>query len=127
MKKNPLPSISDAEWEVMKVLWEQHPLTAAEIIERLSDHHWKPKTVKTLISRLVQKKAIDFHKRSRAYAYYPIVDQKACIREESRSFLNRIYGGSLKPMLVHFLEDEQLSEDEIKELKQLLEQRIQQQ
>lgn len=119
--KEQVPSISDSEWEVMKVLWENHPLTANEIIDALADTKWKPKTIKTLISRLLKKKAIDFEKINRAYAYYPIVDKKACIRAENHSFLQRIYGGSLKPMIAHFLEDERLSKEEIEELKDLLE------
>jgi BlaI family transcriptional regulator, penicillinase repressor len=119
-----LPNISDAEWDVMRMVWQASPLTAAEIIERLSESKsWKPKTVKTLISRLVQKEALGCHKDSREYSYYPLVAENECVQAESRSFLNRIYGGSLKPMMVHFLENEKLSVEDIQELKALLQEK----
>lgn len=69
-----LPKISEAEWDVMKVLWQFSPQTAAGIIENLGrNKRWKPKTVKTLISRLVAKKALGFHTENRSYRYYPLV------------------------------------------------------
>jgi BlaI family transcriptional regulator, penicillinase repressor len=119
-----VPHISDAEWDVMKIAWQNSPLTSAEIIERLSgSKSWKPKTVKTLISRLVQKQALGFSKDYREYTYFPLVSENDCIQAESRSFLNRIYGGSLKPMMVHFLENEKLSSEDIRELKALLQEK----
>jgi len=117
----PIPHISDAEWDVMRIVWEKSPLTSAEIVARLSgSKSWKPKTVKTLISRLVQKQALGSSKDNREYTYYPLVSEMECIKEESRSFLTRIYGGALKPMMVHFLENEQLSPEDIRDLKALL-------
>lgn len=119
-----LPKISDAEWEIMNIVWQSAPLTAAEIIERTDkSRNWSPKTVKTLIHRLVQKKAIGVERDRKIYRYFPLVDREACVRAESRSFLKRIYGGALKPMLVHFLEEERLSEEEIRELKKLLDEK----
>jgi BlaI family penicillinase repressor len=119
-----LPNISDAEWDVMRIVWKASPLTAAEIIESLSGNKsWKPKTVKTLIGRLVQKEALGCHKENREYTYYPLVAENECVQAESRSFLNRIYGGSLKPMMVHFLENEKLSAQDIQELKALLQEK----
>jgi BlaI family penicillinase repressor len=119
-----LPNISDAEWEVMRTVWQASPQTAAEIINHLSGNQaWKPKTVKTLISRLVQKEALGCHKTNREYTYYPLVTENECVQAESRSFLKRIYGGSLKPMMVHFLENEKLSAQDIQELKALLQEK----
>jgi len=119
-----LPSISDAEWEVMRVIWLTSPLTANEIIDHLSGSKaWKPKTVKTLISRLVQKQALGCHKDNREYTYFPLVSEDECINAESRTFLNRIFGGSLKPMMVHFLDSKKLSAEEIQELKALLQEK----
>lgn len=117
-----LPKISDSEWEVMKVVWAKAPVTATEIIERLKGRQtWKPKTVKTLIARLVQKKALSHtQKEGREYYYTPVHEEKEYVRAESRSFLQRIYGGSIKPMLVHYLENEPLTDEDIRELKQLL-------
>jgi len=118
------PNISDAEWDIMRVVWHESPLTAANIIARLSDSRsWKPKTVKTLIGRLVQKNALGFHKDGREYAYYPLVNEDECVREAGRTFLDRIYGGALKPMMVHFLESDKLSSEDIRELKALLQEK----
>ena len=122
MKK--IPRISESEWQVMRVLWVKAPRTANEVVEALSGTTtWKPKTIKTLINRLVNKKALGFKKKGRAYDYYPLVDEPACVKAESRSFLRRVYGGALTPMLAHFLEDADLSPDEIEELRRILDER----
>ncbi|WP_276353890.1 BlaI/MecI/CopY family transcriptional regulator [Cohnella caldifontis] len=115
------PRISEAEWEIMKVLWKQSPLAAQEIIERLeSRSDWKPKTVKALIGRLVQKKAVRYETAGKMYLYSPACTEEECRRQERQSFLQRIYDGAAKPMLVHFLEDESLSPSDIEELRRLL-------
>ncbi|GBG10778.1 transcriptional regulator [Paenibacillus sp. MY03] len=120
-----LPHISDAEWDVMKIVWQAAPLTAAEIIERLSGSKpWKPKTTKTLIGRLVQKQALGCNKDNREYLYFPLVSEDECVQAESHSFLQRIFGGSLKPMMAHFLETEKLSSEDIRELKELLQKKV---
>jgi BlaI family penicillinase repressor len=107
MKDN--PGISEAEWEVMKALWSKAPSTANEVVQFLETNTgWKPNTIKTLISRLVKKKAVGFKEEGRSYLYYPLVSEAECRKAESRSFLNKIYGGSLKPMLVNFLTEEKL-------------------
>jgi BlaI family penicillinase repressor len=117
------PRISETEWEVMMVCWERSPLAAQEIIETLSARgDWHPKTVKTLLNRLVKKRALGFKKDGRAYLYHPLVAQRECVSAESRSFLDRVFGGSLKPMLAHFVENRKLSAAEISELKELLKQ-----
>lgn len=118
------PSISAAEWEVMKTLWSQYPLTSQEIIDQLSEPmEWSPKTVKTLLNRLLKKGAIQFKAEGRTYYYSPLVTENDCIRAERKTFLQRIYGGALSPMLAHFIQDEQLTEEEIDELKKLLEEK----
>lgn len=118
-----IPNISETEWEVMKVVWAEGPLSAAEIIATLStsDPTWHPKTAKTLLNRLVKKKALGYEKHGRAYLYRPLVREADCALAESESFLDRVFGGSLKPMLAHLVERKRLSEAEIRELKQLLE------
>ena len=122
MKK--LPKISEAEWMVMSVLWAKSPLTANEVVERLSGKtHWKPKTVKTLIDRLVKKGAVKFEKEGRRHKYSPAVGRAECVATERKSFLKRVYGGTMKPMLAAFLEDADLSADDIAELKEILEQK----
>lgn len=119
-----IPRISETEWEVMKVAWAKAPCTASEIIDALSaeDPTWHPKTAKTLLNRLVKKRALGFKKEGRAYVYRPLVGESACIEAESDSFLERVFGGSLQPMLAHFVEHRKLSAKEIAELKRLLEQ-----
>jgi BlaI family penicillinase repressor len=119
-----LPRISDAEWTVMKVLWTKAPLTANEVAEILEpDTHWNPRTIKTLLNRLVKKKALGFQEDGRRYLYHPLVDEAACVREESRSFLQRVYGGALKPMLAALIAEEELSPEEIDELRRILDEK----
>ncbi|GJM74659.1 transcriptional regulator [Paenibacillus macerans] len=108
----------------MKVFWQSSPASANDVIEALSDDKdWKPATVKTLINRLLKKKALGFHKEGKTYLYSPLVTEEECIRAESKSFLKRLYGGALKPMFVQFLKEERLTEEEIKELKQILDEK----
>lgn len=116
-----VPQISDAEWEVMKVLWAKTPRTANEVIEALEDQtDWKPKTVRTLLNRLTQKQAISYSQENKVYAYFPLVTEDECVRYETESFLKRIYGGAFKPMLVNFLKEDKLTAEDIKELKSIL-------
>ncbi len=118
---NRKPRISDTEWEVMKIVWAKSPLPAQDIIDALSARDdWHPKTVKTLLSRLVKKGALGFRKEGRAYLYRPMVTESECVAAESDSFLDRVFGGSLKPLLAHFAETRKLSPAEISELKRLL-------
>ena len=122
MKK--LPKISESEWLVMRVLWSNGSLTANEVVKALSGKtKWKPKTIKTLITRLMKKGAVKFEKEGRKYRYYPAVSEAECVRMERRSFVRRVYGGTTKPMLAAFLEDAKLSAEDISELRKILEQK----
>ena len=122
MKK--LPKISESEWLIMQVLWSRGELTANEVVEELVGRtKWKPKTVKTLINRLLKKGAVKFQKEGRKYRYYPAVSQAECVSTESRSFIQRVYGGAARPMLAAFLDDAELSVEDIAELKKILEQK----
>jgi len=119
MKKT--PGISEAEWEVMKVLWKKSPLTANDIVKILSkETSWKRETIRTLINRLVKKKALNFKKQSRRYLYFPLISESDCIMEETKSFLERVHGGSIEPMLAAFVKNEKLSPEKITRLKQIL-------
>jgi BlaI family penicillinase repressor len=117
-----IPRISETEWEIMKVVWTRGPCSAGQIFEALThrDATWHPKTVKAFLSRLVRKKALGFKKDGRAYLYRPLVEEKQCVDAASESFLERVFGGSLKPMLAHFIEHKKLSEEEIRELRRVL-------
>jgi BlaI family transcriptional regulator, penicillinase repressor len=113
--------ISDAEWLVMQVVWKSSPLTAAQVVEELSAKtKWKPKTVMTLLNRLVKKGVLGFEKKGRAFHYYSLIEQNECVKAENRSFIQRVYGGALKPVLVDFLEDADLSKEDVEELKRIL-------
>lgn len=116
------PKITDTEWEIMRVIWARHPLTAFEIIEQLVAHDaaWHPKTARTLLARLVKKGALHYEARGRVYFYEPLVTERDCITTASESFLDRVFGGSLQPMLAHFVEQRSLSEQDLAELRQLL-------
>ncbi|MBA7639758.1 Penicillinase repressor [subsurface metagenome] len=119
-----LPKISESEWLVMRVLWSKGQLTANEVVKELTGKtKWKPKTIKTLITRLMKKGAVRFEKEGRKYRYYPAVSEAECVRMERRSFVRRVYGGTTKPMLAAFLEDAKLSAEDISELRKILEQK----
>ncbi|MBL7152545.1 MAG: BlaI/MecI/CopY family transcriptional regulator [Phycisphaerae bacterium] len=119
-----MPRISESEWLVMRVLWSKGAVTANEVVEQLAgETQWKPKTVKTLINRLVKKGAIRFDREGRQYRYHPATGEAECVRKERLSFVQRVYGGTTKPMLAAFLEDAQLSPEDIAELKTILEEK----
>ena len=119
MKK--IPGISEAEHQVMKVIWRDNPIVASEIINVLTDKtDWKPKTIKTLINRLLTKGVIGYEKTGRKYVYYPIVEEEDFIKTESRMFLKRIFGGAMKPMLVSMVENEDLTLDDLDELRKYI-------
>ena len=115
------PKISDAEWQVMGVLWEKSPMTVKEIIEILSGKTtWKSETIRTLINRLAKKEAISFEKNGRQHYFYPVVSQEECVKADADSFLARAGGAMLKPILASFIEKEKLSAEEIAELQRIL-------
>ena len=120
MGKN-IPSISESEWEIMNVLWDKAPQTANDIILSLQEStDWKPKTIRTLLDRLVQKDVVGVNKDQRVYTFYPLYSQEECQRAETESFINRIYGGTMKSMLVQFIHEDTLSDDDINELRTIL-------
>ena len=120
-RKTALPQISDAEWVVMKVIWNQGPLTTSLVVEALDKRtDWKPKTIHTLLRRLVQKGALDFEKKGREYLFRSLVDARHCRHEASSSLLHRLFDGEVAPFLANFLEHEKLSRAEIEELKRIL-------
>jgi BlaI family penicillinase repressor len=122
MKK--MPNITEAEWEVMKVLWKTSPLTANAIVEELIEStSWKRETIRTLINRLVQKKALGFKKKGRRYDYFPLVSEAECVRAETKSFLSRFGSSSIEPMLAAFVEEKKLSPEKIDKLKRILDQK----
>lgn len=115
-----LPKISEAEWEIMKLIWKSNPITSEEIINLLSGRMmWSAQTIKTFITRLIKKEVIGFEKKGRVYYYYPLLSEEECIRSENETFLKKVYDGALNMLLTKFLEEE-LSMDQIEELELIL-------
>ena len=105
----------------MKVIWAGSPVLASEVITRLcADRAWHSKTIRTLLARLVKKRALGFEQQGRAYLYRPLVKEEDCIRAASQTFLDRIFDGHLVPMISHFLENQTLSAAEKRDLQGLL-------
>ncbi|MBE5980242.1 MAG: BlaI/MecI/CopY family transcriptional regulator [Paenibacillaceae bacterium] len=115
-----LPKISEAEWEIMKLIWKSNPITSEEIINLLSGRMmWSAQTIKTFITRLIKKEVIGFEKKGRVYYYYPLLSEEECIRSENKSFLKKVYDGALNMLFTKFLEEE-LSMEQIEELERIL-------
>ena len=119
-----IPGISNTEWLVMKVIWANSECTASRIIDELAGStKWKPKTVKSLISRLLKKQAIGFREENRAYIYYPLVTEEECVKLESQSFLDKVFGGEINMAIANFIESKKLSEQQIDELRKMLDEK----
>ena len=113
--------ISPAEWEVMKVLWQHGKMAARDVFAALpEDSDWAYKTVKTLLSRLVAKDAISYEPIGNSYLYHAVADETELSRQEVRSVFERITRGALSPVLAHFIEEAELSDEEIEELRKKL-------
>ena len=119
-----LPQISEAEFEVMKIVWKYAPISTNEITEKLlRTTNWSPKTIQTLIKRLVNKGALTYEKKSRVFVYTPLVEEKEYLNQKSISFLKRFYDGNITAMLSAYIENSRLSETEIDTLRSLLSER----
>ena len=117
----PIPQISDAEWEVMKAIWSAADLTAGQIVDLVAaEQKWKPRTIKTLLARLVKKGAVAVETDGRKFVYRAKVQRDAVIRRETRSFLSRVFDGAAAPAIVHFLDNAKLSPEEIQKLRDRL-------
>ena len=115
------PRISEAEWTVMKCFWSLGPMGMGEAMKALEGElQWKPRTVQTLIRRLVDKGALRVESLGRDFRYHPAVSQEDCQRDESRSFLRRVFDGRLAPFVAAMVDREEVSRDELATLRQLL-------
>lgn len=118
------PKISNAEWEVMSVVWEKTAITATELFESLPPGHgWKQKTVNTFLTRLVEKGVLAVDRRDKAFVYTARLPREQCIQSESASFLDRVFRGATGDLVKHFCAQGDLSADEIRELEKLLKSR----
>lgn len=116
-----LPQISEAEFQVMKIVWEHAPVSTNQVTEYLvRTTKWSPKTIQTMLKRLVQKKALTYDKEGRVFIYTPLFGHEDYVNQESRHFLQRFYNGNVVSMMTAFLDMEELSQQEVDELKELL-------
>lgn len=113
-------NISESELIVMKVLWENSPLTLKEIVIKLEDQNWSTNTIQTFLGRLVKKGAVSTERQGKAFHYSPIIKKKDYQEAESQNFIERIYGGSIERMMMGFVKSGKLSAKEIEKLKKML-------
>ena len=118
--KTPI-NISESEWEVMNVVWQKSPIPASEIVQQLSARNkWHSRTIRTLLDRLVKKGALTIAEDGKRNLYAPAISMDECIHHESRSFIDRVFGGEPVSMLLNLVKNTKLSADEIKQLKKIL-------
>lgn len=123
MKK--LPQISEAEFEVMKIVWENAPVSTNDITDRLvQTTDWSPKTIQTLIRRLVSKGALTYEKNGRVFVYMPKVNEEEYLMQKSSSFISRYFGGDFSAMFSSYLGNDELTDEELKNLKGIIEDRV---
>ena len=111
-----LPQISEAEYEVMKIVWNTNEITE----KLLATSSWSAKTIQTLIKRLVNKGVLTYEKDSRVFVYSPLVKESDYIDQKSKSFLERYFHGDITAMLSTYIENDHLSETELEDLRSLL-------
>lgn len=120
-----LPQISEAEYEIMKILWSEYPLSTNEVCERAQKNHsWNQKTIHTLLSRLATKRVISYEQRGRMYYYYPVISQKKYLDQENHLFLNRFYEGEAAPMISSLLSNTELSDSDLENLYAIINSKI---
>jgi BlaI family transcriptional regulator, penicillinase repressor len=113
--------ISAAESVIMEALWKQSPMTAEEIAGLVADdQEWTEATVRTLINRLLKKKAIAAKKDGRRYLYRPVMKRADWVHAESQGLLDRMFDGRLAPLVTHFSQRKKLSAQDIADLKRLV-------
>lgn len=116
-----LPHISDAEFEVMNVIWKYAPINTNDIVELLSkDKDWSPKTIQTMLFRLEKKGAITHEKESRIFVYLPIINKEAYLETECKALANRFFDGALNQMVISFLHENELTTEDINDLQAIL-------
>ena len=119
MKK--VPRISETEWQIMKIVWSKGQCTANEILDALNaGEAWHPKTARTLIGRLVKKRALTYKEEGRAYIYRPGIAEQEAVAHYSQSFLDRVFDGAVAPMLAHFVRNRRLSPGDLQQLREVL-------
>ncbi len=126
MRKDPksFPQISEAEFQVMQIIWKFAPVSTNQVVELLSrETDWSPKTIQTMLIRLEKKEAITHKKEGRLYIYTPIVDRDEYVAEQSDAFLDKFFGGALDRMVVNYLSRNDISQEDLDELRAILDQK----
>ncbi|MCG8651347.1 MAG: BlaI/MecI/CopY family transcriptional regulator, partial [Pirellulales bacterium] len=105
--------ISEAEWVIMEAVWAHGPASASVLLEHVQAHQdWHGNTIHTMLSRLIKKGAIKAEAQGRRRVYQACVSREECVRHESRSLINRLFGGNPKQAIVHLLDDVDLDEEQ---------------
>ena len=104
----------------MKIIWSHSPQTLPEILDKLKETEWSRTTIQTYLARLVKKGALSTKRQGKGYLYYPAVSENDCQFTESRNFLRRVYDGSLSKMVMGFVKNGSLSNEELNELKNII-------
>ena len=113
--------LSDAEWQIMNLVWDRQPIMAQDVISTLAEPcAWSPATVRTMLHRLVKKRALNFTPEGNRYWYRAAVRRADCVRRAARSFLDRVFGGEAAPLLAHFVRTARFTPEELAELRTLL-------
>ncbi len=113
--------ISEAEHAVMEVLWDKNPATAADVCDAIcAERDWSIPTVKTLLSRLVQKEAVGTEPDGRKFLYRPLIERSDYVGGESRRLVDRLFGGRAAPLFAQLAESEALTDDDLAEIEALL-------
>ena len=114
-------NISESEWTVMEYLWDNPLVTITDIRKALSPTGWSDSTIKTLVRRLVSKNAVAINDEAAAFRYYPLISQQECRLKETKSFLDRVYEGSVSMLVTNLAADSDLTKKETEELMALIE------
>ena len=123
---NTLPQISDAEFEVMNVIWKYAPINTNDIVERLSPHKkWSPKTLQTMLFRLEKKGVITHEKESRVFVYSPLILKDAYLKIAGNAFVNRFFDGAFSQMVVRYLDQSELTTEDLNDLQAILDKKRQ--
>lgn len=121
MSQEPKADISNAEFDVLDVIWDDYPATSSEIVDRLNTKKdWHEKTVKTLLGRLVKKGVLDFEKQQRQYLYRPLIAREEYTKKETTTFVSRLFKGKVAPLVAGFANQNALSQQDVDELKALI-------
>lgn len=120
-----LPQISQAEYEIMKIIWDSSPISTNKVCERVpKSHNWSSKTVHTLLSRLTAKQVISYEKRGRMFYYSPLISQEDYISQERHQFLNRFYNGRASSLVSSLISDAELSDEDLQKMYELIDSKL---